>query len=104
MIRVAIVMYLSLIVSVQSVELTCINNVDQANQSQSQKTMTVAMLKRKQKELEAAIDKYKEALEKKKEAMTTLWKTTTEIEYLMKENHIIRKQIIKHWESMKNLH
>jgi len=85
-------------------EAFCIDNVDQQSEAESQKDDTKEMINGKQKDLEKAINAYKKALKKKKEMMTKLWKTTTEIEFLMKENQVIRRRMIKHWESVKNTH
>ena len=68
------------------------------------KQETTTMLAKKENKLKQVIKKYKEALAKKRERMLTLWKTTTEIEFLMKENQVIRRRMIKHWESVKNTH
>ena len=63
---------------------------------------TEKMLKKEKKNLKKAVKAYKEALEKKKKMMMILWKTTTEIEFVMKENHILRKRIMKHWENVRH--
>ena len=68
----------------------------------NQQDATEEMIHDKQKELNDAIDDYKEALEKKKEMMQKLWTTTAHIEFLMKENQIMRKEMIKHWRDVKD--
>ena len=69
-----------------------------------QKMQTNTMIEGKKGELEDAIDEYKKALEKKKEMMTKLWKNVAKVEFLMKENQVLRKEIIKHWEDVKQSH
>jgi len=69
-----------------------------------QKMQTELLITGKQTELKIAINKYKEALKKKKEMMTKLWKTATKIEFLMKENQVLRKEMIKYWEDVKQSH
>ena len=33
-----------------------------------------------------------------------LWKTVAEVEFLMKENQVLRKEMIKYWEDVKQSH
>ena len=77
----------------------CIDNTEDALSEQEKNT--TKMIATKETELEDAIDDYKKALEKKKEMMTKLWKTVTKIEFLMKENQVLRKKMIKYWEDVK---
>ena len=78
----------------------CANNTE--NNTTNQQDATEEMIHDKQKELNDAIDDYKKALEKKKEMMQKLWTTTAHIEFLMKENQIVRKEMIKHWRDVKD--
>jgi len=85
----------------------CFNNTQPADivLIKMYETETKKMLAKKENKLiNEAIKDYKEALEEKKKTMMKLWKTTTEVEFLMKENQMIRKRMIKHWESVKNTH
>ena len=84
-------------------ETLCHNN-NEANTLETQKKLTNNMIGTKKDELEDAIDGYKKALEKKKEMMTKLWKTVTKIEFLMKENQVLRKKTLKYWEDVKQSH
>ena len=79
----------------------CINNITEDNVIGKQRDKTIEMLSEEERKLKDAISDYKEVLEKKNEMMMILWKTTNEIEYVMKENHILRKRIMKHWENVK---
>jgi len=65
---------------------------------------TEQMLTTEEGILKKAIIRYKEALDKKREMMEKLWKATTEIEFLMKHNQELRKEMIKHWENVKQSH
>ena len=69
-----------------------------------QKMQTELLITGKQTELKIAINKYKEALKKKKEMMTKLRKAVTKIEFVMKENQVLRKKMIKYWEDVKQSH
>ena len=80
----------------------CIDNTEDASSDQEKET--TKMILGKKTDLDDAIDEYKEALEKKKEMMTKLWKTVTKIEFLMKENQVLRKEMIKYWEDVKQSH
>ena len=82
----------------------CMNNDNDKPLIESLKQDTITMLGKKEIKLKRVIKKYKEALAEKRKMMMKLWKTTTEIEFLMKENQIIRRRMIKHWESVKNTH
>jgi len=82
----------------------CMNNDNDKPLIESLKQETINMLGKKEIKLKRVIKKYKEALAEKRKMMMKLWKTTTEIEFLMKENQIIRRRMIKHWESVKNTH
>jgi len=71
---------------------------------QTLKENTTTMLSGKENELKEAVKLYKEALEKKKEMMEVLWKTVTEVEFIMKENQISRKAMIDYWKYVKQSH
>ena len=70
----------------------------------SEKKDTKKIIKKKEGELEKAIDAYEDALEKKRSEMTKLWKIVKRIELLMKENQVLRKKTIKYWEDVKQSH
>ena len=78
----------------------CTDNTESVTSQQEKKTKQ--MLSEEEKRLKDAIADYKEALQKKREMMMILWKTTKEIEFVMKENHILRKRIMKHWENVRH--
>ncbi len=78
----------------------CFDNTESVLDDEENKTKT--KIEDKQKKLNKAINKYKEALKKKKEMMQKLWTTTAHIEFLMKENQIMRKEMIKHWRDVKD--
>lgn len=80
----------------------CVNNTE--NASSNQEKETTKMISAQKEKLDDAIDEYKKALEKKKEMMTKLWKTVKKIEFLMKENQVLRKEVIKYWEDVKQSH
>ena len=82
--------------------MSCFDNSESVLDQQVKDTNDA--IKEKQKDLEDAIDAYKEALEKKRKMMVKLWKTTTKIEFLMKENQVLRKEMIKHWKDVKHSH
>jgi exonuclease VII small subunit len=62
------------------------------------------MLSQQENILVQVIDNYKEGLKKKREMMQALRKTVAEIEYLMKENQVLRKEMIQHWDDVIPLH
>jgi len=80
----------------------CYNNTESVLDSQKEKTKK--MINKKKKEIIITIGKYEEALKEKRKKMIELWKLTTEVEFLMKENQQLRKRIIKHWKETKALH
>ena len=91
---------LVLMLAFTSGEAICINNSETVLGKEMNKTKQ--KIEEKQKKLNKAINKYKDALKKKKEMMQKLWTTTAHIEFLMKENQIMRKEMIKHWRDVKN--
>jgi len=80
----------------------CIDNTESVLNEQEKNT--TKMIDTKETELEDAIDEYKKALKKKKEMMKKLWKTVKKIEFLMKENQVLRKKTLKYWEDVKQSH
>ena len=80
----------------------CIDNTESVLNEQEKNT--TKMIDTKETELEDAIDEYKKALKKKKEMMIKLQKTVTKIEFVMKENQVLRKKMIKYWEDVKDSH
>lgn len=88
------------IVNIYEKQIPCIDHQNENVTSQKEED-TKEMIKKEEDAIKKAIDDYKEALEKKKEMMTKLWKATASIESLMKQNQLLRKEIIKHWEGVK---
>ena len=84
------------------VSAVCIDNTESVTSQLEKKTKK--MLDTEEDNLEDAIDTYKEALEKKREMMIKLWTAVAEIEYLMKDNQVLRKEMIHDWNDVKSLH
>ena len=80
----------------------CFNNSESV--TSLQETQTKQMLIGQKINLISSIDTYKEALEKKKKMIMALWKTVAKVEFLMKENQVLRKEMIKYWEDVKQSH
>jgi len=80
----------------------CTDNTQSVVDSEKEDTKNI--IKDKEGDLEDAIDAYEEALEKKRSEMTKLWKIVKRIEFLMKENQVLRKKTIKYWEDVKQSH
>lgn len=80
----------------------CYNNTESVTTTLENETTT--MLSQQENILVQVIDNYKEGLKKKREMMQALRKTVTEIEYLMKENQVLRKEMIQYWDDVIPLH
>jgi len=80
----------------------CYNNTESVTTTLENETTT--MLSQQENILVQVIDNYKEGLKKKREMMQALRKTVAEIEYLMKENQVLRKEMIQYWDDVIPLH
>jgi len=92
----------SLIVTLQYGGVPCSTSMQ--TQVDILKLDTKSMISRKENTIKKEVNKYANALKKKKEAMVKLLKTIKKIEALMKINQQERRKIIKHWDDVSKSH